>query len=246
MNSPLPDRTLRTSCKNCIFSVYEGITQTGCDVNRLELFKNAGKIIEAYDNEKEFYVIEGLCNFNRPLTWNNGVASKDKVLEESSPTFKVYIDCTNIDESLEKKIVDLIDSKYYTSKFTVTLYHELNVDKNIKQKTIQIYKMFPKMVYLSSCRDKDEFIHNGYLNAKECYLINIKDGENFDTNILSKVNDLINSDLKKALLIKNKDAFIISNTLYRVENWDTPHSGYNKTKETLVNKLKDTNLYFEI
>ena len=246
MNSPLPDRTLKTSCKNCIFSIYEGITQIGCSFSRLELFKTAGKTLEAYDNEKEFYVIEGLCNFNRPMTWNGGVASKEKVLEESSTTFKVYIDCSNLDETLEKKIIDFIESKYYRSKFTVTLYHRLDVDKSVKQRAIQIYKLFPSIVYLSSCRDKDEFVHNAYLNSTESYLLNIVDGEDFDVDILSRVNDLINNELKKALLIKNQDVLVVSNTLYRIENLDTPHGGYNETKEALITKIKDTNLYFEI
>jgi len=51
---------ITTSCKNCVFAIYDGKTQTGCEFDRINKFKATGTdIIEAYDDEKEFYVIDG-------------------------------------------------------------------------------------------------------------------------------------------------------------------------------------------
>ena len=61
-----------TPCKNCTFAEYEGITQTGCELGRLDIFRaNGVNIIEAYDEEKQFYVIEGRrCMYSRTNQWS--------------------------------------------------------------------------------------------------------------------------------------------------------------------------------
>lgn len=60
-----------TPCKNCCFAVYEDLTQVGCARNRLEKYKKVGsEIIEAYDEDKEFYVIKNrICPFYRDKKW---------------------------------------------------------------------------------------------------------------------------------------------------------------------------------
>lgn len=57
-----------TSCKLCHFAKYEGITQTGCMLGRIDKFRNHSEVIEAYDHDKEFYVIKDrLCNTYNPF-----------------------------------------------------------------------------------------------------------------------------------------------------------------------------------
>jgi len=50
--------TIHTSCKNCVFAIYDNITQTDCALKYIEKYKQQNtEIIEAYDNEKEFYIV---------------------------------------------------------------------------------------------------------------------------------------------------------------------------------------------
>ncbi len=67
-----------TSCKDCSWSLYdgeathntEGKTQTGCALGRLEVLSNNGvKVIEAYDEEKEFFVLDKICYYHRNSQW---------------------------------------------------------------------------------------------------------------------------------------------------------------------------------
>lgn len=52
-----------TPCKNCIFAEYKGKTQHGCQMGRIEPFRDLGSIIEAEDEEKEFFIVNGrFCN----------------------------------------------------------------------------------------------------------------------------------------------------------------------------------------
>lgn len=246
MNLPLPDHTLRTNCKNCIFAEYEQNTQTDCSFGRIDKFKNNNKITEAYDNEKEFYVINGLCNLNRPNSWNDGVKDKDKAFKESSLTYKICIDCTDLDSNFKSKILKFINNDYYHDKYSIVLYHELNIDQSIKKDIIDIYKSSNKKIYITSCRNKDEYLHNSCMDSKESYTINILPHSDFDDDILSKLNDCINNDLRKGLVVKNKNIYIISNTIYKVENFENQHNSYIKTLEALLNKSQNTELYFEV
>jgi hypothetical protein len=58
---------ISTSCKNCYFAEYKDNTQTGCCLDRLEKYKNINaEVIEAYDDDKEFYVIQDkICVYYR-------------------------------------------------------------------------------------------------------------------------------------------------------------------------------------
>lgn len=52
---------LRTSCKDCFYAKYDDLekTQIGCYFNKIEKLKKIGvQVVEAYDEQKEFYVLE--------------------------------------------------------------------------------------------------------------------------------------------------------------------------------------------
>jgi hypothetical protein len=55
--------SIHTPCKNCLFAMYENDKQIGCKLDRLKYHKN---IIEVYDDEKTFYVVDkSFCLFYR-------------------------------------------------------------------------------------------------------------------------------------------------------------------------------------
>jgi len=58
---------VHTTCKNCIFAVYSGNTQTSCKLEKIKDYKDADiSVIEVHDGEKDFFVIDGrFCMFYR-------------------------------------------------------------------------------------------------------------------------------------------------------------------------------------
>ena len=49
---------VHTSCKSCAYAEYDDLTQVGCHLKIIDsLIKNEIEILDAYDEEKEFYVI---------------------------------------------------------------------------------------------------------------------------------------------------------------------------------------------
>ena len=52
--------TIHTTCKDCVFAVYDDKTQNECALKYLDIYKtNNIEILEAYDQDKEFYIING-------------------------------------------------------------------------------------------------------------------------------------------------------------------------------------------
>jgi hypothetical protein len=62
---------LHTACKKCVFALYHGKTQTGCDLRYLDSYRNKNsEILDVYDSELEFYVInEKKCPGYREQSW---------------------------------------------------------------------------------------------------------------------------------------------------------------------------------
>lgn len=72
---------LSTACKNCVFAVYDGDTQTGCEIGKIEKIKQhpVYQLVEAMDDQKNFYVLNyHLCLQQRIKGW----AHDNKSMEE--------------------------------------------------------------------------------------------------------------------------------------------------------------------
>lgn len=122
MKSEQEEAQVQTSCKECVFALYEGKTQTACLANRLKHFE--GAVVEAYDDDKEFYVINRACTFFRPSHWNEGKPDVGKARDEVTPSFGVFLDLSNsLPEDLPKTIESIKNINYDRSKIVVTLCH---------------------------------------------------------------------------------------------------------------------------
>jgi len=65
---------IKTVCRDCAFSEYEGERQTGCRLGKLDKFRQLGEtIIPAYDDTgKDFYIIQDrFCVFWRDPNWKD-------------------------------------------------------------------------------------------------------------------------------------------------------------------------------
>lgn len=61
---------METACKLCVFAKYEGKTQVDCKLKQLDVYRrNAVEIIDAYDDDNEFFVVKGHCNYFRSDRW---------------------------------------------------------------------------------------------------------------------------------------------------------------------------------
>jgi len=88
-----------TSCKKCKWSNYNGKTQIGCVFNLLDKYRNAGiNVIEAYDEEQDFFVIDRICLFSRPT---DHPATKEDVINQTKVRYQVIYILTEKDLDIE-------------------------------------------------------------------------------------------------------------------------------------------------
>lgn len=122
MKSEQEEARVQTSCKECVFASYEEKTQTACLADRLKHFE--GDVIEVYDDDKEFYVINRACTFFRPSSWNGGKPDADKARQEIIPSFGIFLDLSNSSlEDLPKTIESIKNIDYDSGKIVVALCH---------------------------------------------------------------------------------------------------------------------------
>lgn len=66
--------SISTICKNCLFAIYDGKTQIGCNFNRTETIDKhpSYDLIEAEDEDKEFYILNNhICPYQRTDNWKH-------------------------------------------------------------------------------------------------------------------------------------------------------------------------------
>lgn len=75
---------IHTACKKCVFADYQNNSQVGCSIGYLEKYRNINAhILEVYDEEKEFYVInEKKCLCYREDSWFEQHDMKNSSLED--------------------------------------------------------------------------------------------------------------------------------------------------------------------
>lgn len=113
-----------TPCKNCIFAEYDNLTQTGCSIGKIDSFKKAGiEVVEAYDEEKEFFVIKGhKCMFGRTKAWgdeNEKDTWAEKIEKEIEMPYQAIVIATNDSKKLTKTINSLLAQKIKPRHITI-------------------------------------------------------------------------------------------------------------------------------
>ena len=245
MKSQQSDQIVRTSCKQCNFAVYENKTQTECKAGRLNFFRDQGLLTEAYDDDKEFFVIERLCNM---YTEQNKTV--EQMAQDSAVSFYVILDCTDINEDSYQQVLDKIENlQYPNSKIKYHIIHaELkdvastrsiwNLSKKIQCKITQYYN---KDICISDIIDKDD-------KSFHC-VVNLND---FEISSFSKVNRMINEEMARGIVWKIGNTFFVSNLAYKItaimfiDNVVAKEKRYYRVLDDVITTAKNRELYYEI
>lgn len=245
MKSPLSDRSKQTSCKECVFAKYEDKTQIGCVADRIIKFQNLNNVIEAYDDDKEFYVINGFCNYYRTKQWNIGVADVKRAKKESSLTFDIFINCDDIDEEYKNKIETFLSTvNYDKNKLNIVLYHLDRLRNDLKEYVLDIYKSYNK-IKISICGNKNLFLHESILKSNSSFYLPLSKDSFTGPDVLNHINNLINDDIKKLIVANDRGVLIISNIAYRMQFLNTESPDYEQNVEQIVKKAQEFTLYTE-
>lgn len=123
---------IHTSCKDCTFAVYSENTQIGCELDLIDKYESKETtIIEAYDENKEFYVIDNKkCIGYRNLSWSekDGIKlnledKKIKIKNEFKIKYILFIDLKHFDNNKFENLIENINQlKTKPSKIILLRY----------------------------------------------------------------------------------------------------------------------------
>jgi len=233
---------IRTNCKECVFAIYDGKTQVGCTHNRIEKFKP--NIIEAYDDDKEFYVINNLCNFYRNAERGYSVDDVDLVKSESAISYDIIFDCNELDDKKVGYILDFINNNGYNKeKINIILVHSNSAYPTVKHFITDIYKQSKNKPIVSICDDVKIYLGELLFKTnKACHAF----VSNFTTDIkdaMISINNYVNEDVDTLMVIDFKGALFVSNSSFKQLNKLEPSSSYDEDIETIIKRAKILELF---
>lgn len=224
---------IHSCCKNCVFAIYDNNTQTGCYTEYLDKYKNITDIVEAYDDDKEFYIInKKKCLGYREESWlqkNNLIEStmEQKIAElksSNSLNFVLMIDLrffepTDLDnianqiKNLQHKPSKIIFIRYQKDQKAHHTYENI---KNILDKSdVKCKWRIQTMV------DNDRFLdilnNTVNLNKKYRFFCSIEKPAGDLLKVINFANNLVYDKLESFYIISNEDKTILlfSGGLYR-------------------------------
>jgi hypothetical protein len=213
--------TIHTSCKNCTYALYDNITQTNCALQYLDQYQQENLVIEAYDDDKEFYIInDKKCLGYREPKWFKQFDMEDASMEEKVNKFHAtnklhYLAVISLrNMSLENldNICEQISNCDTLPQKIIFIRHQSNSDHftyaNIEN-IINKYNI--KYAWrIQSMLDKElsdmEILHNiVVINPKYRFIVSI---DNYDTNIketINGANNIVHHKLESFIVASNQN-----------------------------------------
>jgi hypothetical protein len=245
MNSQQQEVAVKTNCKECVFAIYDDKTQTSCAFNRIEKFGSS--IIESYDNEKEFYVINRLCNYYRHANWGYSQDDKEKVEHESALSFDIFVDCNGLSIDTKQDVINLIKScSYYADKTEWFLYHETARYDDLKPHIASILSQAGRKVNVSVCEDSEWFLHHTVLKSSNVYHMLLQPTYPDNLGIMGYLNRYVNQDMKRFICSNENNVNVVSNYIYKMYYNMYGDPNYTNNISKILNELKDTQMYVKI
>ena len=215
MKSKPQENNYETACKNCLFAIYDGKTQTSCQLGRIEKFQDLDQVLDAYDDEKEFFVVKGICNAVRESGWNNDVADEGKVLSEIRPRFDVFVDATGITEKLVEDWVQFhkeVSEQDFTIDWTVFAPEDISP---AGRKIVASLLRETGMTVVET-NNIDYAMTERLLQSRRAFTVVIDRLCLCNPNMFNRIDVLLNQDLKKFVVYSLDGTSAISNLAMHV------------------------------
>tara|TARA_B100001564_G_scaffold359171_1_gene379950 strand:+ start:6275 stop:6994 length:720 start_codon:yes stop_codon:yes gene_type:complete len=228
---------IKTSCKECIFAVYQEDVQIGCKFDRLEKLDH----FDAYDDDKSFFVINGLCNYIRHKKNADGVEyDPSNIQQEVALSFYVIVDL----DKMTKEDVEKINWEYdFPEKVTTHIFaspKNLNYAKKVYESPTMKDKN--PLVTVSDIKSIEKF--KKAVKGKYSFIAEI---ENSDQELdMQKINDAYNTDCIQSGCFKYKNTWYVSNLAYTTIGNRNGCISHEHNVEDVLSYFKEKNTIVEL
>lgn len=226
-------KPIHTPCKKCVFATYENNTQTSCFLNLLDKFKNNNiEILEAYDEEKEFYIIndkkcvgyrEEKYFESRKLNEKTLQDKADYVLDKLKLNYSITINIQNFTARQLTNISSQISQLSIKPTNLYVIRYKQDREKysyNFIENFISKCKI-PKWKIKTILDDKEEYINvlHNVVNENKTTKFMLSIGEETEgiNVIINTAQRIIYDDLSTFIVLadKNKKTILFNTDVYR-------------------------------
>ncbi len=223
-----------TACKNCIFAQYRDNTQYGCKVGRIEQYRaiDPNIILEAFDEEKEFYVINNrICLYYRNKEWLkrlDDVSQCESIIRKAMQIKCHFIITYDKDQLIGKLVNTLISIQKQKIQPTIITVINRNLDR-VPNSTIQkiLKDYFPHIdlwkVHGAINLDLSDLTYidmvcDATKNNAYSFYITVPAGILLNTILMQELDEAINDDLQTFHMIQGEHTTIVPKQIHHINN----------------------------
>jgi hypothetical protein len=239
---------IHTCCKDCVFSQYEGITQLDCSLGKIDKFERLDiPIIEAYDDEKEFYIIENRkCQFYRNKQWmlqNIDVGDAPNTINflvkketQISPDILILVETNTSLEDIKTTVLSIKNSTIKPLSIIFTF------EKNIEKLHLSIFQWIKHNVEIPYSYEyvhiEDNKINFGVRRVKLFYIC-LEAGKELKEKYIENINNRINNEMWPILYIRAEEPYQYHHMFVSKQLHNFVGGFGKRTIDDKVNELKE-------
>lgn len=215
---------IHTACKKCVFASYNNNSQTGCSIGYLEKYKNINAtILEVYDEEKEFYVInDKKCLCYREDSWfkeknmeNSSLEEKiSKIKEENHLHYLMVINLYNFNDDELRRITQEISNLSVKPQKIIFIRYSNNksfefkvLSSLLKETNLNCKWRIQSMI--DDSLNYNEILHNIInMNKNYRFILSIKEPSSNINSLISYTDNRVHDELGSVHIVSNSDGSI--------------------------------------
>ncbi len=203
-----------TSCKLCVLAEYEGNVQVGCQIGRLDKFKDGGAVLDIQsDEDKDYFMIRNrVCNACTQESVVEGIPSRkweETIMKRIGVrcNMAVYVGPNHTFYDALQTLDSIVNQEHPAYEIKVLLQGKHDVGEYMalmNNYKLSIPWIVQEIVYEIEDLDKQKWTSN-YLMALDLTMENIKStyysvsnaGYEYSSAFLSTINRALNIDLNR-------------------------------------------------
>lgn len=223
----------QTSCGGCVFSISEEEKQIGCQLYRSEK-------LGIHEEEDGSYVLERYCNTYRPEEWVSELSFEEYknrhqvALKEVIPRvgFLVFLDTSKDSadslvsiEDLKKTLKDIKSQTIHQARYIIVVTDKAEYNQEIQSVLVENFdhdETLHHLVKVSYIPDRKMLlVDECFKHAKNGWIYTTTSGESIDQELIEKINQRVNIDMKRLSVVKPYDDFnglLFSTPLFKFLN----------------------------
>ena len=206
---------VQTSCKGCLFAEYTKDTQTGCKLNRAEKLNPKNDLL--LDGEKHHYTFNRFCNTYRPEEWKIILSDEEEqdmvntVMKEVCPRlgFFVFLDSEEgMLDRLKVTLKDIKEQSFGQARYIALINSRVEYNEQLHEILRDNFDFQETEFHIvqTLVDSKSNFLlDEAFRHAKNGWAYVTTSGENVRLDLLEKIHDRINVDMKRLVLVKPYD-----------------------------------------